>query len=63
MMVVIGLAIKRLGLTQDAAAERLGISTTDLANILSGEFSGYSLPRLIEMGSELTGIRSQDWSG
>jgi predicted XRE-type DNA-binding protein len=61
MAVVIAKAIKRLSLTQDAAAERIGISTKDLADILRGEFSGYSLPRLIEMGSKLTGIRSQEW--
>jgi predicted XRE-type DNA-binding protein len=60
---VIAKSIKRLSLTQDAAAERIGISTKDLTDILSGEFSGYSLPRLIEMGSKLTGIRSQEWSG
>jgi hypothetical protein len=61
MAVVIGRAIKRQGLTKNAAAERLGISPSDLANILSGEFGGYSLPRLIEMGSELTGIWPQEW--
>jgi predicted XRE-type DNA-binding protein len=62
MAVVIGRAIKRQGLTKDAAAGRLGISPSELANILSGKFGGYSLPRLIEMGSTLTGIAPQEWS-
>ena len=61
MAIVIDKAIKRQGLTKDAAAERLGISPSDLAHILSGEFSGYSLPRLIEMGGTLTGIWPQEW--
>ncbi len=61
MAVVIGGAIKRQGLTQAAAARRLGISPSELANILSGKFGGYPLPRLIEMGSTLTGIAPQEW--
>jgi predicted XRE-type DNA-binding protein len=63
MGVVIGRAIKRQGLTKDAAAERLGISVSELAKILSGQLSDYSLPRLLAMGSTLTGIWPQDWSG
>jgi predicted XRE-type DNA-binding protein len=61
MAVVIATAMKRQGLTQEATAETLGISVSDLVNILSGDFTGYSLPRLIEMGSTLTGIWPQDW--
>ena len=62
MAVVIAKAIKRQGLTQDAAAAgRLGISPSEIANILGGKFGGYPLPRLIEMGSTLTGIAPQEW--
>ena len=61
MAVVIGRAIKRQGLTKAAAAERLGISPPDLDQILCGQFSGYSLPRLIAMASALTGITPQEW--
>jgi predicted XRE-type DNA-binding protein len=61
MAVVIGRAIKRQGLTVAAAAERLGISAPHLAHILCGQFSGYSLPRVIAMASALTGIAPQEW--
>jgi hypothetical protein len=44
MAVVIGRAIKHQGLTKDAAAGRVGISPSELANILSGKFGGYSAP-------------------
>ena len=56
MAVVIGRAIKSQGLTEAAAAARLGIARSDLSQILCGQFSGYSLPRLIAMASALTGI-------
>jgi predicted XRE-type DNA-binding protein len=61
MAVVIRRAIKRQGLTQVVAAERLGISPPDLSQILCEQFSGYSLPRLIAMASALTGIAPQEW--
>jgi predicted XRE-type DNA-binding protein len=39
--------IKAQGLTQTAAAKRIGISQPDLSKILRGNFSGFSLERLL----------------
>src|ERR1700687_353702 len=39
--------IKALGFTQTAAADRIGIAQPDLSKILRGNFSGFSLERLL----------------
>jgi predicted XRE-type DNA-binding protein len=39
--------IAALGLTQTAAAGRIGIAQPDLSKILRGNFSGFSLERLL----------------
>jgi predicted XRE-type DNA-binding protein len=41
--------IKELGLTQVAAAERLGISQPDVSKLTHGRFTGYSTDRLISL--------------
>ncbi len=49
--------IKAQGLTQTAAAERIGIAQPDLSKILRGNFSGFSLERLLgavtKLGSDV----------
>jgi len=37
----------RSGLTQTAAAERIGIKQPDLSKVLRGNFAGFSLERLL----------------
>jgi predicted XRE-type DNA-binding protein len=44
---LIGRLINRLGLTQTAAAVRLGMAQPDISRILRGQLSGYSLGRLL----------------
>lgn len=39
--------IEHSGLTQSAAAERIGIKQPDLSRLLRGDFSGFSLERLL----------------
>src|SRR3981081_827273 len=39
--------IEQLGLTQQAAAKRMGIKQPDVSNILRGRFEGFSLERLL----------------
>lgn len=39
--------IEHSGLTQSAAAERIGIKQPDLSRLLRGNFSGFSLERLL----------------
>jgi predicted XRE-type DNA-binding protein len=39
--------IEQSGLTQSAAAERIGIKQPDLSKLLRGSFSGFSLERLL----------------
>jgi predicted XRE-type DNA-binding protein len=41
--------IKERGLTQTAAAKKIGISQGDLSHILRGRFENYSAERLIRM--------------
>jgi predicted XRE-type DNA-binding protein len=49
--------IKDLGLTQLGAADRTGIAQPDLSKILRGNFSGFSLERLLgavtKLGSDV----------
>lgn len=45
---VIGDSIAALGLSQTAAAGRLGIAQPDVSNILRGRLRGYSLERLLD---------------
>jgi len=47
LAVVIGDTIARLGLSQKAAAERLGIAQPDVSNLRRGRLRGYSLERLL----------------
>jgi predicted XRE-type DNA-binding protein len=39
--------IRAMGLTQSAAAKRIGIAQPDLSKIIRGNFSGFSLERLL----------------
>jgi len=43
----LGRLIEHSGLTQTAAAARIGIKQPDLSKILRGNFSGFSLERLL----------------
>ena len=43
----IGKRIEQLGLTQQAAAKRMGVKQPDVSNILRGRFEGFSLERLL----------------
>jgi len=45
--------IAKLGLTQAAAAERMGIRQPDVLNIVRGRFEGFSLERLLRFASAL----------
>ena len=47
LVVRINRAIKDRGLTQTAAAQLLGIDQTKLSAMLSGQFRGYSVERLL----------------
>jgi predicted XRE-type DNA-binding protein len=47
LAVVIGDTIARLGLSQKAAAERLGVAQPDVSNLRRGRLRGYSLERLL----------------
>jgi predicted XRE-type DNA-binding protein len=47
MVLYIGKSIKRLELTQQAAAKRMGITQPDVSNLLRGRFEGFSLERLL----------------
>jgi predicted XRE-type DNA-binding protein len=53
---VLGRLIENSGLNQTAAAERIGIKQPDLSKVLRGNFSGFSLERLLlavnAMGSD-----------
>jgi predicted XRE-type DNA-binding protein len=44
---VLSAMIEKKGLTQTAAAERIGIKQPDMSNILRGNFQGFSLERLL----------------
>jgi predicted XRE-type DNA-binding protein len=41
--------IRRLGLTQVRAAERLGVSQPDVSKLMNGRHTGYSIERLISL--------------
>jgi predicted XRE-type DNA-binding protein len=45
--------IEAAGLTQTAAAKRIGIAQPDLSRILRGNFSGFSLVRLLSAVTKL----------
>jgi predicted XRE-type DNA-binding protein len=47
IVVVLAKEIDRLDLTQEQAAERMGISQPDVSKILRGHFHGFGLGRLI----------------
>ncbi len=53
ILTVISDTIARLGLTQTAAAERLGIAQPDVSNLLHGRLRGYSLERLLSFARAL----------
>jgi predicted XRE-type DNA-binding protein len=46
-------AIKARGLTQTAAARRIGIAQPDLSKILRGNFKGFSMDRLLNAVTKL----------
>jgi predicted XRE-type DNA-binding protein len=41
--------IKRMGLTQVEAAERLGLSQPDVSKLMNGRFTGYTVDRLLAL--------------
>jgi predicted XRE-type DNA-binding protein len=47
VVIFIGKRIEQLGLTQQAAAKRMGVKQPDVSNILRGRFEGFSLERLL----------------
>ena len=47
LVMFIGQRIEQLGLTQQAAAKRIGVSQPDVSNMLRGRFEGFSLERLL----------------
>jgi predicted XRE-type DNA-binding protein len=49
LVMLIGKRIKQLGLTQQAAAKRMGVSQPDVSNILRGHFESCSLERLFRL--------------
>jgi predicted XRE-type DNA-binding protein len=53
---ILGRLIEHSGLSQTAAAERIGIKQPDLSRVMRGNFSGFSLERLLlavnAMGSD-----------
>lgn len=53
LVMEIGRAIKKKGLTQTKAAEILGISQPKLSSLLNGHFRGYSTERLMCFLNEL----------
>ena len=53
LAVIVGSTIARLGLSQTAAAERLGIAQSDVSNLVRGRLRGYSLERLLTFAQTL----------
>jgi len=47
IVVLIGEAIRRQGLTQTAAGQRIGLVQPDVSKLLKGRFEGFSLERLL----------------
>jgi predicted XRE-type DNA-binding protein len=47
LVMLIDKMIEQAGLTQQAAAKRMGISQPDVSNLLRGRFAGFSLERLL----------------
>jgi predicted XRE-type DNA-binding protein len=47
LVICIDKMIKQAGLTQQAAAKRMGISQPEVSNLLRGRFKGFSLERLL----------------
>ena len=47
VVIFIGKRIEQLGLTQQAAAKRMGVKQPDVSNILRGRFHGFALGRLL----------------
>jgi predicted XRE-type DNA-binding protein len=74
VVIFIGKRIEQLGITQQAAAKRMGIKQPDVSNILRGRFEGFSLGRLLgfvrSLGSDVeikvkqpTNDKNQDREG
>jgi predicted XRE-type DNA-binding protein len=53
IVLTIDRTIDALGLTQTEAARRIGIAQPDLSKILRGNFSGFSLERLLSAATKL----------
>lgn len=47
LVICIDKMIEQTGLTQQAAAKKMGISQPDVSNLLRGRFEGFSLERLL----------------
>ena len=47
LVICIDKMIEQAGLTQQAAAKKMGISQPDVSNLLRGRFEGFSLERLL----------------
>lgn len=45
--------VKKLGLTQVRAAERLGLKQPDVSKLLNGRFTGFSVERLLTLLNDL----------
>jgi predicted XRE-type DNA-binding protein len=53
VVLLIGQLVEIQGLTQTAAAARIGLSQPDLSKMLRGQFRGFSLERLLEYARAL----------
>jgi predicted XRE-type DNA-binding protein len=53
LMSAINAEVKRLGLTQTQAAERVGLSQPDVSNIARGRGTAFSIDRLMEILNRL----------
>lgn len=53
LVIEITRALGKLGLTQGEAATRLGLSSARVANMLSGDFTSLSVPKLMDCLNQL----------
>jgi predicted XRE-type DNA-binding protein len=65
LVIYIDKMIGQAGLTQQAAAKRIGISQPDVSNLLRGRFEGFSLERLLgfvrSLGMEKKDVLASWW--
>jgi predicted XRE-type DNA-binding protein len=68
LVIYIDKMVEQAGLTQQAAAKKMGISQPDVSNLLRGRFEGFSFERLLGFvralggGGEITHREKKDAS-